>query len=276
MARWENIKRKGNVVDRRGMTPVIGGLGITGIVTLLAFNFLLGGDLQDAASIIEKVPIEQEQTNPEFDGEDSYELFASKVLGSADQVWEQKVSSYPPPQLVLFRNATNSSCGTATSEVGPHYCPIDQTIYLDETFFDEMKNRFGATGGDVAEAYVIAHEVGHHVQNVLGTLDKARANQQYSNDPNEIQIEIELQADCFAGIWAHSLKGENIFLPGEIKEAIDSAASVGDDRIQKKVNGQINPETWTHGSSEMRVEAFTRGYESGDTSVCDIDSPNFQ
>lgn len=278
MANWDNISRKGKIIDRRGMAPVLGGIGLTGIVAILAVNFLLGGDLGDAVTMLEQVPIQktQEQNNPEFEGEDSYEIFASRVLGSSDSLWEQKIESYPNPQLVLFRTATTSSCGSATSEVGPHYCPTDQTIYLDETFFDEMKKRFGATGGDVAEAYVIAHEVGHHVQNISGTLDTALRAQQLSRDPNEIQIQVELQADCYAGIWANSLKDEGIFLPGEIKEAMDAAASVGDDRIQEKVTGQVSPEKWTHGSSEMRVEAFTRGYESGDTSVCAIDSSVFQ
>ena len=161
-------------------------------------------------------------------------------------------------------------CGTATSQVGPHYCPVDQTIYLDETFFEELTNRFGAKGGDVAEAYVIAHEVGHHAQNELQIMADIQAKQQ--SDPeaaNDLSVKLELQADCFAGLWANSIKDADVFSQGEIIEAIDAAAAVGDDRIQEKVTGYVNPESWTHGSSEQRMNWFNKGFDSGQLAACD-------
>jgi predicted metalloprotease len=151
----------------------------------------------------------------------------------------------------------------ASSQVGPHYCPYDKKIYLDETFFDALVTELGASGGDVAEAYVIAHEVGHHVQNELGTLEAVNQSQD-----SEASINIELQADCFAGLWANSIKSAGVFDAGEIKEAMDAAAAVGDDHIQETVRGRVNPETWTHGSSEQRVKAFNTGYETGDLTSC--------
>ena len=169
--------------------------------------------------------------------------------------FKKENKNYIPPKLVLFRTATESGCGPATSEVGPHYCPLDQTIYLDETFFDELTKRFGAKGGDVAQAYVIAHEVGHHAQNGLGIMDQMK-----NNPTNATSIKLEMQADCYAGLWANSIKDQGVLMPGEIGEAMDVAAAVGDDRIQKKVTGYINPETWTHGSSQQRVAWFNNGY----------------
>lgn len=202
----------------------------------------------------------------DFEGEDSYEVFASKVLGSSNDMWSQVFTqnglTYQKPKLVLFRVGTQSACGGADSRVGPHYCPLDQTIYLDELFFDDLKNRFGTEGGDVAEAYVIAHEVGHHVQQELDSLDVV--------DSNEESVQLELQADCFAGLWVYSIRDLGVFEPGEIREAIDAAAAVGDDRIQSKATGRANPESWTHGSSADRVNAFNKGYETGLVKQCSL------
>lgn len=270
MAFWDRITSRGDVEDRRSMAPVaIGGISLTGLAILLLFNALVGGDVTDVLGQLETIPIEEQQnvSREEFEGADSYEVFASTVLGSNNDMWSQVFNkqnrTYTPPTLVLFRAATESSCGTATSSVGPHYCPLDKTIYLDETFFDELKTRFGAQGGDVAEAYVIAHEVGHHAQNELGIM-----NEVSTSADNEASIQLELQADCFAGLWAHSIRHLEVLLPGEIAEAMDAAAAVGDDRIQEKVTGQINPESWTHGSSTQRVSWFTKGFESGLLSEC--------
>lgn len=275
MANWGNIGSRGSVEDRRGMAPLAGGLGVTGVILIVAVNFLLGGDVGDAIRILENVPIEQQQiADPkQFAGEDSYEVFASTVLGSNNDMWKKVFGlmnkSYVDPKLVLFRNATNSACGGARSDVGPHYCSLDKTIYLDETFFDELKNRFGAKGGDVAEAYVIAHEVGHHAQNVLGILQEVSVLEESNpRNANELSVKLELQADCFAGLWANSIRHLNVFEVGEIDEAMDAAAAVGDDRIQKRVEGRISPESWTHGSSEQRVAAFNRGFESGMLASC--------
>lgn len=266
MAIWDRIGSRGNVEDRRGMAPVVGGVGLTGVALYVIFNLLTGGevDVGTVLNELENSQISQQQpaNSEQFAGEDDYEVFASTVLGSNNDMWNeifsQQNKTYNPPRLVLFRTATQSGCGTATSEVGPHYCSLDETIYLDETFFDELQRRFGAQGGDVAEAYVIAHEVGHHAQYELGLLN------------NRDSIAVELQADCFAGLWANSIRGLGVLEPGEIQEAMDAAAAVGDDRIQQSVTGQVNPETWTHGSSEQRVAAFNRGYESGDFNQCTV------
>lgn len=271
MANWDRILSRGNVEDRRSMAPVaIGGFSLTGLALLLLFNVLAGGDVTDVLGQLDNIPIDQQQNvrREEFEGQDSYEVFASTVLGSNNDMWTNVFSkmnlTYTPPKLVLFRTATRSACGTATSEVGPHYCPVDTTIYLDETFFDELTNRFGAEGGDVAEAYVIAHEVAHHAQNELGIMEEV----QNAGRDNELSIKLELQADCFAGLWSNSIRHLAVFEPGEIHEAMDAAAAVGDDRIQESVSGQVNPESWTHGSSEQRVTWFNRGYELGSLASC--------
>lgn len=275
MALWDKISSRGRVDDRRGAGPLVaGGLGIGGLALYLAVNLLFGGQI-DMGTVLGELAQTQQQQNinrEDFEGLDSYEEFASIVLGSNNDMWEgvfeANNDTYVPPTLVLFRTATTSSCGTATSQVGPHYCPLDNTIYLDETFFDELQARFGARGGDVAEAYVISHEVAHHVQNILGTLETVNRQGAAGGNANELSIRLELQADCYAGMWAHSIKDLGVFEPGEIEEAMDAAAAVGDDRIQESVTGRVNPETWTHGSSEQRVAWFNRGYESGQVAAC--------
>ncbi len=184
MANWGNLGSRGNVEDRRGFGPTAigGGLGITGIIIVIALNFLGGGNVGDVLSQLSNNQIQPSQNYnaQDFEGADSYEVFASTILGSNNDTWSsifnQSNKNYNPPKLVLFRGSTQSACGGATADVGPHYCPRDQTIYLDETFFDELKNRFKAKGGDVAEAYVISHEVGHHIQNLLGTLTSENDN----------------------------------------------------------------------------------------------------
>lgn len=279
MALWKKIKSRGKVEDRRGMPLVaksIGGISITGLAVLMIANLVLGGDLGDVANQINSIQYAGDNTqSSEFEGEDEYEIFASTILGSNNDMWrevfDEKGWRYNEPKLVLFRQATQSSCGIAASQIGPHYCSLDSTIYLDETFFEELTNRFGAEGGDVAEAYVIAHEVAHHVQNELGIMDQIQSRKNSgSEDPNELTQNLELQADCFSGVWAGRIEEQNILLPGEIKEAMDAAAAVGDDRIQKQTTGTINPETWTHGSSEERVKWFTAGFNSKDMMSCTI------
>ena len=260
------------------MSPgvAVGGLGGLGVVIVLLITlFGGGGSLDEIVGQLGQVQQPQQQS-ADFEGEDDYEVFASTVLGSTDEVWTEIFDAsglqYELPRLVLFRTATNSGCGSASSAAGPHYCPLDQTIYLDETFFDELTSRFGAEGGDVAEAYVIAHEVGHHVQNEIGLITQVQEAQRAAAtqaDANELSVRLELQADCFAGVWANSIRDAGVFGPNEINEAIDAAAAVGDDRIQQQVQGQVSPESWTHGSSAQRVEWFTTGYESGDPSMCD-------
>lgn len=272
MANWGSLGTRGNVQDRRGLAgAAVGGLSLTGVVVYAVFRLLTGGDVADVLGDISQIPIQQQPgvESEQFAGEDSYEVFASTVLGSNNEMWNGIFNrlgrEYTEPTLVLFRNSTQSACGGADSRVGPHYCPADQTIYLDETFFDELTRRFGAEGGDVAEAYVIAHEVAHHAQHELGVFNRLS---NFSGPDNETSVRLELQADCFAGLWAHSIKGSGVLEPGEIREAMDAAAAVGDDRIQEKVTGQVNPESWTHGSSDQRVNWFTKGYESGNLNAC--------
>lgn len=277
MANWGKIGSRGNVEDRRGFAPVaVGGVSLAGLALYVLVTYLSGGDFGDVLNQLPAVPVEQQNyvSTEEFAGEDQYEIFASTVLGSNNDMWKVMFTksgrTYTPPKLVLFRTATQSSCGAATSQVGPHYCPVDQTIYLDETFFDELTSRFGAQGGDVAEAYVISHEVGHHAQNELQIMEDVQSQQQSDqNQANDLSIKLELQADCFAGLWANSIRNEGVFTAGEIREAIDAAAAVGDDRIQEKVTGYTNPETWTHGSSEQRVSWFNKGFNSGQLSACE-------
>lgn len=274
MANWGRILSRGNVEDRRSFAPAVGGLSLTGVALLFLMNYLMGGDLSTALNQVQNVALQEQQpaNNSVYEGEDEYEVFASKVLGSNNDMWErifqEQGMTYTEPKLVLFRQATQSGCGTATSDVGPHYCPLDSTIYLDETFFDELTNRLGAQGGDVAEAYVISHEVGHHAQNQLGILGKVE-EMGGSSIANDQSIKMELQADCFAGLWAHSISDQGVFEPGEIHEAMDAASAVGDDRIQQRVTGYINPETWTHGSSAQRLGWFDKGYETGKLTACD-------
>jgi len=271
MANWDKISTKGNVEDRRGMSRAgIGGASVTGILLLMGVTYLIGGNPLDVLQQVDvnQVINQQTQTNStEFEGTDEYEQFVRNVLGSTNDYWntefKQQSRAYTEPTLVLFRDYTTSGCSGASSAVGPHYCPIDSTIYLDETFFTELTDRLGASGGDVAEAYVIAHEVGHHVQNILDTIDNGQRS-------NADSVKTELQADCYAGLWASSLRDKGIFETGEITEAINAAESVGDDSIQTKTEGQVHPETWTHGSSAQRVEAFTLGYESGYLSKCNF------
>jgi predicted metalloprotease len=267
MAFWDKLSSRGNVEDRRGFSSVGGGVSLVGIVLIIAVNYFTGGNIGDVLYQIAGMPqsTQTQKTTNQYDGTDSYEEFASTVLGSDNDAWTaifaQQGRDYREPKLVLFRDYTDSECGGADARVGPHYCPLDETIYLDETFFDELTSKLGARGGDVAQAYVISHEVGHHVQNQLGLMDQV-------ND-NDGSVRLELQADCYAGIWANSLRDKDIFEANEIQEAIDAAAAVGDDRIQEKAQGYVNPETWTHGSSEQRMKWFTAGYNSGTMEACD-------
>jgi uncharacterized protein len=279
MADWSKIGSRGNVEDRRGSPMSIGGgLGIGGIALLFLFNYLTGGSAIDVLpQVLNELQYTQVASSnidaSAFEGADSYEVFAATVLGSTNDMWIDIFNKnnlvYHPPRLVLFRAGTVSECGGASSEVGPHYCPLDRTIYMDETFFDELTRRFGAKGGDVAQAYVIAHEVGHHAQHELGILnDNGEATSPSEMDPQEQSIRIELQADCFGGLWAYSIKDRGVFESGEIAEAIDAAAAVGDDRIQASIQGRITPETWTHGSSADRMNWFNRGYAEGNLEAC--------
>lgn len=281
MAFWDNLGTDGNVDDRRGTGGGFGmgsGLLTLGAVMILGF-FGITADPQLIAQLVQLTGIgssSQTSQSTEFQGNDSYEKFTRQVLGSTDMFWAKLFSStnaaYEKPRLVLFRGATQSGCGVATTDVGPHYCPNDRTVYLDETFFDVLKQQLGGSNGDVAQAYVIAHEVGHHVQNVSGVMEQVQNDPSYqATGNNSLSVKLELQADCYAGLWARSVKDQGIFENDqEINEALSAASAVGDDRIQKESTGSINPETWTHGSAEERVASFKRGYTNTSMQVCSL------
>ena len=281
MAFWDNLGTDGNVDDRRGTGGGFGmgsGLLTLGAVMILGF-FGISADPQLIAQLVQLTGIgssSQTSQSTEFQGNDSYEKFTRQVLGSTDMFWAKQFSSanaaYEKPRLVLFRGATQSGCGVATTDVGPHYCPNDHTVYLDETFFDVLKQQLGGSNGDVAQAYVIAHEVGHHVQNVSGVMEQVQNDPSYqATGNNSLSVKLELQADCYAGLWARSVKDQGIFENDqEINEALSAASAVGDDRIQKESTGSINPETWTHGSAEERVTSFKRGYTNTSMQVCSL------
>ncbi len=272
MAVWDNLG-SGNVDDRRGLGGAGLGAGglLVGIVMFFALSYM---GIQVDPALLEQVAgrvgdsTQTTEQPAEFQGQDDYEVFVGNVLGSTTTYWKSKVNSYSEPQLVLFRDTTHSGCGIASSQVGPHYCPNDQKIYLDETFFDVLR-QLGGSNGDVAQAYVIAHEVGHHVQHLDGTMTRVMQSGDYQRTgDNSLSVRLELQADCYAGLWANSLKGKGVFDDGEIHEAILAAEAVGDDRVQEQMQGTINPETWTHGSSADRVKAFNQGYDSGNLTTC--------
>lgn len=259
MARWDKITSRGNIEDRRSSRGLFVSGGLGSLVLAMGITYLLGGNPLDVLVQADPATIQQSFTDRSsmYDGNDEYEMFASAVLGSTNDFWSEQFSQmqlvYSEPNLVLFRGGTSSGCGGAASSIGPHYCPLDENIYLDETFFEELQNRLGAEGGDVAEAYVIAHEVGHHVQSQLGLIG--------NRSTNDDSVAVELQADCFAGLWAKSVDEIGVFEDGEIQEAMDAAAAVGDDNIQRRSTGQISPESWTHGSSKQRVDSFMKGYQ---------------
>lgn len=199
--------------------------------------------------------------------------FMSFVIEDVQNYWEKSFSSsgktYDRAELVLFEGSTGSACGGANERIGPHYCPPDQRIYLDLDFFRELRNRFDAPG-DFAQAYVIAHEVAHHVQNLLGiNADVTKEQRRDPENANELSVRLELQADCLAGVWAYSTFQRDILESGDLQEGLEAAAAIGDDRIQEQAGQDVNPETWTHGSSEQRVEWFRRGFDTGDPSRCD-------
>jgi predicted metalloprotease len=281
MANWDQLGTDGNVDDRRGTS---GGLGMgsslltVGVVMILGF-FGINADPALVSQLVQLTGVgssSKTTQSSQYQGVDSYEKFTRSVLGSTDTFWANQLKNttitYQKPKLVLFRDATQSGCGVATTDVGPHYCPADNTIYLDETFFDVLKSQLGGSNGDVAQAYVIAHEVGHHIQNITGEMDSVQNNPAYAaTGENSISVKLELQADCYAGLWARSVKDQGIFENDrEIEEALSAASAVGDDRIQKETQGSVNPETWTHGSADERVASFKKGYTNTAMRVCSL------
>ena len=274
--RLENQRASGNVEDRRGMgIGVGGGVGIGGVILAIIAAFM-GIDpsvVLDTASRVS--PPQQETRAPQKAGPpDEMQVFVSKVLASTEDVWEQAFRAanrdYREPKLVLFSGATRSACGVGQSAMGPFYCPNDEKVYIDLSFYRDLKQRFKAPG-DFAQAYVIAHEVGHHVQNQLGVMEKLQSLQGRvsKSEFNRASVRVELQADCFAGVWAHHVGNKQLLDKGDLEEGLAAAAAIGDDRIQKQTQGMVVPESFTHGSSEQRVRWFKRGMESGRMQDCD-------
>jgi predicted metalloprotease len=270
--KWQGRAGSANVEDRRGMRmglPLGGGIG--GIVLLLLYSALTGTNPIDIAGT--GAPTE-EVGSTGVPANDQQAQFISVVLKSTEDVWSQIFSErgarYEPPVLVLFTGATQSACGVGQSEMGPFYCPRDRKVYLDLSFFQELADRFGAPG-DFARAYVVAHEVGHHVQTVTGLSERVAAarEREGATGSNGLSVRQELQADCYAGVWGHYAARQDLLEPGDAEEGLQAAAAIGDDRLQRESQGRVVPESFTHGSSAQRVEWLKRGLESGRIESCD-------
>lgn len=278
--RWESGRRSENVEDRRGfrVSPGIAGGGIGTLLLVLAALYF-GIDpsiildqsqvsLPGAGAPTQSAPY---SVSPE---EKRLAEFVSVVLADTEDTWQALFRSmgktYEEPKLVLFNGAVQSACGTASAAMGPFYCPMDQKVYIDLGFYSDLKNRFGAPG-DFAQAYVIAHEVGHHVQNLLGIAEKVHSlrSRAGETEANALSVMMELQADCFSGVWAyHADKARQILEKGDIEEALNAASSIGDDRLQRQSRGYVTPDSFTHGSSAQRVRWFKRGIETGNVGQC--------
>lgn len=295
--KWKRNTGFGRIEDRRGQSGGGGGFGgtlggggggipipipggkagggigsiIIVVILFLLFSGILGGGSGEIPGLggLGGGAVEPGGTlKPQGDADQQL----AYIVESIELFWEEEFRAsgkdYPETKLVLFEGSTQSACGPASSATGPFYCPADQKVYLDQGFFDELETRFGAKGGDFAVAYVVAHEYGHHIQTVLGISQKVEElAQQDQTRANDLSVRMELQADCLAGVWAHSAAAD--LEPGDIGEAISAAQAVGDDRIQERTTGRIDPESWTHGSAEERVQWFTTGHRSGDPDDCD-------
>jgi len=267
--------RSPNLIDRRGGGGRMG-MGIGGTAVVLILSLLFGRNLFNDIGVSPTGAVAT--SNGQLSAADSAAeepevLRVSGVLDDVQQTWAQLLPKYGTPytdaKLVIFRDYTPTGCGTGQTAMGPFYCPVDQNVYLDLGFFDELQNKFGAAG-DFAQGYVIAHELGHHVQKLLGTeAEVRRAQQRDPQNANQYSVQLELQADCYAGVWGHSAQQRGKLDPGDLQEGLAAAASVGDDRILSQAGRSVNAESFTHGSSEQRESWFRRGFESGDPAQCD-------
>lgn len=266
--RWGSQRESDNVEDRRGMGGLAVGGGGLGILVIALAVWLCGGDPMQLLENLpnQTAPQQQQQQPAQQNTDDNQEKFARLVLGSTEDVWGQILPQqarvrYVEPKLVLFSGQTTSSCGGASASMGPFYCPGDQKLYLDFAFFNELEREFRAPG-DFAQAYVIAHEVAHHVQNLLGTMERVE------RQSNQASVALELQADCFAGVWGFYAQQKGLVEAGDAEEAIRAAAAVGDDMIQRRTQGVVVPESFTHGSARERMAWFSKGFQSGDIKQC--------
>ena len=268
--RWRGERESSNVEDQRGIGGKVAIGGGLGTVLLMIIALLFGADprqlLQQAP---EDRPGQVQTSRPQNGPEDEQKQFVSVVLGKSEDVWHQVFRQnrreYREPTLVLFTDQVRSACGIAGSAVGPFYCPGDEKVYIDLSFYDELRQRFHAPG-DFAQAYVIAHEVGHHVQKLLGISDRVEAMQRRVSEAeaNQLSVRLELQADFFAGVFARYVQNQGILEAGDIDEALRAASAVGDDRIQRETQGYVVPDSFTHGTSEQRLRWFKKGYDTGD------------
>ena len=269
--RWRGERQSSNIEDRRGLSggkiAVGGGLGT---VLLLIIALIFGADPRQLLEQLPTEPSSQVQSSrPASPEEEELKQFVSVVLAKSEDVWtnvfQQNGRQYREPTLVLFTDQVQSACGRAGAAVGPFYCPGDEKVYIDLSFYEELRRRFNAPG-DFAQAYVIAHEVGHHVQNLLGISDRVDAARQRMSEveANQLSVRLELQADFFAGVFARYVKDQGVLEPGDIEEALTAASAIGDDKIQRQTTGYVVPDSFTHGSSEQRLRWFKRGYDSGD------------
>ena len=282
--KWERARQSQNIEDRRGRGPVkAGGVGIGAILIALIGGWLFGVDPSQILGVIGGMQGTQQSQAPAPTPEeeaaranDPRRQFVASILGETEDVWstifQQAGKQYPAPTLVLYENAVTSACGQASSAVGPFYCPGDQQVYIDLSFFREMQRRLGG-GGDFAEAYVIAHEVGHHIQTLTGVsqrVNDARRRRENVEGDNGLLVRQELQADCYAGVWAHHAQARHAWLEeGDIEEAMNTASAIGDDALQKQSGGRVVPDAFTHGTAQQRVRWFTQGFRSGQIGACD-------
>jgi len=271
--RWTPGGRSPNLEDRRSSGGLGRGLGIGGTVIVLALSLIMGRNLFEDLGVEPGVSATAPMT-PEDSARQEHDVqFVSFVLDDAQGTWsrilQQNGTRFHPAKLVLFRNSTQSACGIGQSAMGPFYCPLDERVYIDLAFYDELQNRFHAAG-DFAQAYVLAHELGHHVQHLLGTDSRVRATLESNPDEaNRLSVRLELQADCYAGVWANSTNQRNMLEQGDIDEALNAASAVGDDRIQQQTTGTVRVDSFTHGSAAQRSEWFRRGFQSGNPRECD-------
>ena len=276
--RWQGGRKGGNIEDRRGLGPGTmtgGGIGVL-IVALIGY-FVFGMDPQQVAQIVSEQPAaSSQQEGTHGTPEDEAGQFVDIIGTNIDDVWSGVLKGYTPPNVVLYEQGTSTGCGYGQAAMGPFYCPTDQTVYLDLGFWQDMQTQLGASGADFARAYVIAHEFGHHVQKLVGTSDQVRKAQQAARsqeEANSWSVALELQADCYAGVWAaHAAEvsgGKVALEPGDIEEGLKTANAIGDDMIQKRMTGKVTPEAFTHGTAEQRVKWLRTGYQTGDPKACD-------
>ncbi|RKQ40677.1 neutral zinc metallopeptidase [Enterobacter sp. R1(2018)] len=283
--RWQGRRESDNVEDRRSNSPgpsfggggggfrLPGGKGGIVLLIIVVVAGYYGVDLTALLSGGQPVTQQQASQRSISPNDDEAAKFTSVILATTEDTWgqifQQMGRTYQQPKLVMYRGATRTGCGTGQSVMGPFYCPADSTVYIDLSFYDEMKNKLGADG-DFAQGYVIAHEVGHHVQKLLGIEPKVRQLQQGASqtEGNRLSVKMELQADCFAGVWGHSMQKQEVLDAGDLQEALNAAEAIGDDRLQQQGQGRVVPDSFTHGTSEQRYTWFKRGFDSGDPAQC--------